>query len=94
MIKIEKEKPYFGTAPIEESQNKFIEHRLTALETKITELQNDIKNIRENHLAKIYDKIGNIEIKLLNRLPHWAVIIITFLSSLSVALIVLLATKK
>jgi len=72
------------------NKNTFLEHRLTSLEISLKEARDDIINIRDNHLTKLYDKTDYIEKKLLNRLPGWAVIIITFLSSLSVALLVLL----
>jgi len=72
------------------NQNKILEHRLTSVEISLKEAKDDITNIRDNHLTKIYDKIDGIEKKLLSRLPGWAVIIMTFLSSLSVALLVLL----
>jgi len=73
------------------NQNKALEHRLTTIEVSLKEARDDIISIRNNHLTKIYDKIDNIEKNLLNRLPNWAMIIITFLSSLSVGLLVLLS---
>ena len=82
------------------NQNKSLEHRLTSLEANdkriegiINEVKEGIRDIRDNHITKIHTRLDTIEDKLLNRLPGWAVIIITFLSSLSVALITFAITK-
>ena len=81
-------------------KNKLLEHRLTLLEANdkriegiINEVREDVRDIRDNHIAKIHTRLDAIEDKLLNRLPGWSVIIITFLSSLSVALIIFAITK-
>ena len=80
--------------------NSLLEHRLTLLEANdkriegiINEVKEGVRDIRDNHIAKIHTRLDAIEDKLLNRLPGWAVIIITFLSSLVVALITFAFTK-
>jgi len=79
------------------NSNKILEHRLTALEESdkrigdsLNRLENDITNIRENHLTKIYNKLEEIDKKIYQR-PGW---IITFLVGMTTALIVFIITAK
>ena len=92
--------PSLNNSNKELNQNKLLEHRLTSLEANdkriegiINEVKEGVRDIRDNHIAKIHTRLDTIEDKLLNRLPGWAVIIITFLSSLTVALITFTITK-
>ncbi len=79
--------------PSLKNNNIQLYQRLTKVETRLDDLNQELKNVRENHLAKIYDKIDYIEKKLLHRLPGWATMTITFFSSLSVALLTLLLSN-
>ena len=57
--------------------------RLAIIETEIKAVKKSLEDITNNHLHTIYQKIEKIS----NR-PSWAVVVfITFLSSLSIALI-------
>ena len=82
------------------NQNKLLERRLTLLEANdkrieeiINRVEKDVQDIRDKHITKIHIRLDTIEDKLLNRVPGWAVIIIAFLSSLSVALITYVLAK-
>ena len=68
--------------------NKSDKERLASIEVEIQNIKESINDIKDNHLASIYKKLECFETKLISRLPAWGVIIITFLSSLSVGLIV------
>ena len=79
------------------NSNKILEHRLTALEESdkrigdsLNRLENDITNIRENHLTKISNKLEEIE-KQINKRPGW---VITLLVGVTTALIVFIITTK
>jgi len=66
----------------ENSQNKIIERRLTALEVLMQDAKEEIRNIRTNHLEKIYGKLEEIE-KQLYRRPNWFIVILcTLVTSL------------
>jgi len=54
--------------------------RFAIIETEIGHIKTFMIDIKDNHLKSIYKK--------LDRLPTWATIIITFLSSLCVGLLV------
>jgi len=62
------------------------ERRLTRLETSQTEIKDDIKEIKDNHLHTITNKISNIEI-ILQSNKNWLIgllvsIILTFVALL------------
>ena len=62
--------------------------RLAVIETEIRHVKDFMLDLKDNHLASIYTRLTNFETKMMNRLPAWGTIIITFLSSLCVGLIV------
>lgn len=63
-----------------------ISERLARLEERMNHMIKKIDDIKNNHLPTIYNKLEKIASR-----PSWTVaIIITFLSSLSVGLIILL----
>lgn len=68
------------------------EHRLTAVETAFAgfrdEIKDELKDIRENHLKGIYQKLEEIKDKI-NKRPSW---VISGIITLLVALIVYLLT--
>ena len=67
-----------------------LRERLARLEEKTEHIITKVDDIKNNHLPSIYKKIE----KVTNR-PSWIVtVIITFLSSLSVGLIVRILTIK
>lgn len=81
------------------NQSRTNEHRLTYLETLLTsfmkEVKDDVRNIKDNHLEKIYKKLDEIketerclEKKIYQR-PGW---MIAGLCSLSVGLIIYVIT--
>ena len=78
-------------------KNKILEHRLTALEESdkrisdsLNRLENDITNIRENHLTKICNKLEEIE-KQINKRPSWFIVLLV---GVTTALIVFIITTK
>ena len=75
------------------TKNKKLENRLTALETTQKFILVELKNIKENHLTSIYTQLDEIKNKLNSR-PSWMVsILLTAMSSITVALIVFSITK-
>jgi len=71
-----------------------VDSRLAVVETKVGFIAEDIKDIKDNHLKKIYEKIECIIKKMSTQRPSWSVAwIITFLSSATVGLLVLLWKK-
>ena len=82
---------------LKSNQNKILEHRLTALEESdkrigdsLNRLENDITNIRENHLTKICNKLEEIE-KQINKRPSWFIVLLV---GVTTALIVFIITTK
>ena len=68
--------------------------RIAVVETKVGFIATDIKDIKDNHLKQIYEKIECIIKKMSTQRPSWSVAwIITFLSSATVGLLVLLIKK-
>ena len=74
---------------------KTVPERLAVIETEVTNIKDTLDDIKNNHLNSIYKKFDDIwnkfscfEKKLTNRLPLWATLLITLLSSLVVGLIV------
>ena len=75
------------------TKNNKLENRLTALETTQKFILVELKNIKENHLTSIYTQLDEIKNKLNSR-PSWMVsILLTAMSSITVALIVFSITK-
>ena len=72
------------------NRNREIERRLSIMETLMQDTRDDIKNIRENHLTKIWLKLEEIDKKIYQR-PGW---IITLLVGVTTALIVFIITTK
>jgi len=70
------------------NRNREIERRLSIMETLMQDTRDDIKNIRENHLTKIWLKLEEIDKKIYQR-PSWTV---AGLLSITTALIVYLLT--
>jgi len=71
-----------------------VESRLAVVETKIGFIADDIKDILDNHLKQIYNKIECIIKKMSNpRLPLWATFLLTGLFSLVTGLIVAFVKK-
>ena len=70
------------------NRNREIERRLSIMETLMQDTRDDIKNIRENHLTKIWIKLEEIDKKIYQR-PGWTV---AGLLSITTALIVYLLT--
>ena len=65
--------------------------RIAVIETKISFIADDIKDIKDNHLKSIYQKIECIVQKLSSKRPSWTVSwLITFLGSAVIGLLVLL----
>ena len=76
-----------------QDQNNKIENRLTTLETTQGFILKELKNIKDNHLKTIYEKVDRIE-STLNARPSWLIsILLTGMSSIIVALIVYSVTK-
>jgi len=82
---------------LKSNQNKILEHRLTSLEESdkrigdsLNRLENDITNIRDNHLTKIWNKLEEIDKKIYQR-PGW---VITLLVGVTTALIVFIITTR
>ena len=82
-------------------KDKTVPERLAVIETEITHIKESFDDIKDNHLHSIsnkfdaiWGKINGFERKLTNRLPAWAMIIITFLSSLVIGLIVYGVMRK
>ena len=68
--------------------------RVAVVETKINFITQEITDIKNNHLKHIYEKIECIIKKMSTQRPSWSVAwIITFLSSATVGLLVLLIKK-
>jgi len=49
--------------------------KIAILETKLTALSEDVKEIKDNHLAHIYDRLGTVEKKLAQYVGGLAVLI-------------------
>ena len=80
---------------------KTVPERLAVIETEVTNIKDTLDDIKNNHLNSIYEKFDDIwkkfncfEKKLTNRLPLWATLMITLLSSLVVGLIVYGVMRK
>jgi len=74
--------------------NKTIEERMATVETEISYIREDIKDIKENHLKSIYDKLECILKKMSKpNLPLWATFLLTGLFSLVTGLIVAFLKK-
>ncbi|KKM89776.1 hypothetical protein LCGC14_1245290 [marine sediment metagenome] len=57
-------------------------------EAKLNNIEKCLKDIKDNHLHSIYDKIDNINTKLSVNRPTWTItVIITFLVSLVLLLL-------
>ena len=76
-------------------KEKTVPERLAVIETEVTNIKDTLDDIKNNHLNSIYKKFDDIwnkfscfEKKLTNRLPLWATLLITLLSSLVAGLIV------
>ena len=76
-------------------KEKTVPERLAVIETEITNIKKLFDDIKNNHLNSIYKKFDDIwtkfscfETKLTSRLPLWATLLITLLSSLVVGLVV------
>jgi len=68
--------------------------RIAVVEAKIGFISDDIKDIKDNHLKQIYEKIECIIKKMSNpRLPIWATFLLTGLFSLVTGLIVAFLKK-
>ena len=67
---------------------------VAVIKTKIGYIEEFIKDIKNNHLHSIYKQLKDVESKMLSRLPGWATIIITLLSSIVTGLIVYGAMRK
>ena len=50
--------------------------KIAILETKLTALSEDVKEIKDNHLAHIYDRLGTVEKKLAQYVGGLAVLIL------------------
>jgi len=75
--------------------DKTPEERMATLETDIKYIREDVKDIKDNHLKQIYQKIECIVQKLSSKRPSWTVSwLITFLGSAVIGLIVLLLTRR
>ena len=71
-------------------ENKTTEERMATVETDIKYIREDIKDIKDNHLKAIYQKIECIVQKLSSKRPSWTVSwLITFLGSAVIGLLVL-----
>jgi len=71
--------------------NKTIEERMATVETDIKYIREDIKDIKDNHLKTMANKIECIVQKLASKRPSWTVSwLITFLGSAVIGLLVLL----
>jgi uncharacterized protein YicC (UPF0701 family) len=82
-------------------KEKTIPERLAIIETEVTNIKETLDDIKNNHLNSIYTKFDDIwkkfncfEKKLTNRLPLWATLFITLLSSLVVGLVVYGVMRK
>jgi hypothetical protein len=80
---------------------KTIPERLAVIETEVTNIKETLEDIKNNHLNSIYKKFDDIwkklscfEKKLANRLPLWATLLITLLSSLVAGLVVYGVMRK
>ena len=80
---------------------KTIPERLAVIETEVMNIKETLDDIKNNHLNSIYKKFDDIwkkfscfEKKLTNRLPLWATLLITLLSSLVVGLVVYGVMRK
>jgi len=73
----------------ERNDPKKILERLAILEVMMENTREELRNIRVNHLERIYRKLEEIEKQLYKR-PNW---FITGLVSLVVGLVVFLLTK-
>lgn len=80
---------------------KTVPERLAVIETEVTNIKETLEDIKNNHLNSIYKKFDDIwkklscfEKKLTNRLPLWATLLITLLSSLVVGLVVYGVMRK
>jgi len=64
----------------EENKNQKIEHRLTKLETQVgigfSELKEDIRSIKDNHLNKIYAKLESQKNLLISTLITTIILVI------------------
>ena len=68
--------------------------KIAIVETDIRYIREDIKDIKDNHLKQIYQKIECIIQKLSSKRPSWTVSwLITFLGSAVIGLLVLLFKK-
>ena len=82
-------------------KEKTVPERLAVIETEVTNIKETLDDIKNNHLNSIYKKFDDIwnkfscfEKKLTNRLPLWATLLITLLSSLVVGLVVYGVMRK
>ena len=76
-------------------ENKTMEEKMAIVETDVRYIREDIKDIKDNHLTQIYQKIECIVQKLSSKRPSWTVSwLITFLGSAVIGLIVLLLTRR
>ena len=67
---------------------KTVPERLAAIENELGHIKGFMEDIKDNHLASIYKRFTCMEKKIANRLPGWATILLTLLSSLTVGLII------
>ena len=82
-------------------KEKTVPERLAVIETEITNIKETLDDIKSNHLHSIYKKFDDIwrkfncfEKKLTNRLPLWATLFITLLTSLVVGLVIYGVMRK
>lgn len=61
--------------------------RLASIETDMEHIKKALDGIKDNHLKSIYKKLTDLELKIFNKVPPWATIVISFLSSLVIGLI-------
>ena len=68
--------------------------RIAVIETKVGFIATDIKDIKDNHLKQIYEKIECIIKKMSTQRPTWTITwLIAFLGSTVIGLLVLLLKK-
>ena len=74
-----------------ENNNKKVNlyERVTRVETIVEDIQDEIKNIKDNHLTNIYSKLEEIQKSLYER-PSW---LISGLIALLIGLITYLLTR-